>query len=290
MKSGLAAQVIAVEALRRVGLGRHDRPERGRPTRRPSASATPAWAGSSSRACSRPTPLIITEPFGPDGVGIGHKGAIWGEITLHGKQAHGSSAAARRQRRRGDGALPRRRSTRDLRPLLEDAHHRLRRDPAKPALHALLRHDPRRPATNIVPDRCTVTFNRRLMPGRGPRRGAPRAARAAEGAQRYDYHETYSHASRRSVGEDEPVVQAACRAVRDPRPRTAHPDLGRQRRPALRRPQRRHHQLADLRPGHHRPHPRQRRAHLRRGPRAGHEGPRADPRRPAGARVIQASR
>ena len=35
--------------------------------------------------------LIITEPFGPDGVGIGHKGAIWGEITLHGKQAHGSS-------------------------------------------------------------------------------------------------------------------------------------------------------------------------------------------------------
>src|SRR6478736_468715 len=34
---------------------------------------------------------IITEPFGPDGVGIGHKGAIWGEITIFGKQAHGSA-------------------------------------------------------------------------------------------------------------------------------------------------------------------------------------------------------
>ena len=35
--------------------------------------------------------VIITEPFGPDGVGIGHKGAIWGEITIFGKQAHGSA-------------------------------------------------------------------------------------------------------------------------------------------------------------------------------------------------------
>src|SRR3954453_19385350 len=90
MKSGLAAQVIAVEALRRTGWA-------GRIVH----SAVPDEetvgvdnAGTGflvERGGIDADAVIITEPFGPAGVGIGHKGAIWGEITIHGRQAHGSS-------------------------------------------------------------------------------------------------------------------------------------------------------------------------------------------------------
>jgi succinyl-diaminopimelate desuccinylase len=67
-------------------------------------------------------------------------------------------------------------------------------------------------ATNIVPDRCTVTFNRRLVPGEDLDAARAELLAPLEG-QRYDYHELYS-TEPVLVGEDEPVVQAACRAVR----------------------------------------------------------------------------
>ena len=88
--------------------------------------------------------VIITEPFGPDGVGIGHKGAIWGEITIFGKQAHGSAPQL------GVNAvelMARYLAHLDqhLRPQLETRDHRLRRHARQPALDAVVRHDPRRP-------------------------------------------------------------------------------------------------------------------------------------------------
>ena len=83
--------------------------------------------------------------------------------------------------------------------------------------HATLSFDTIRggAATNIVPDRCTVTFNRRLVPGEDldEARDELLAPLKALGLP-YDYHETYS-TQPVLVGEDEPVVQAACRAVRD---------------------------------------------------------------------------
>jgi succinyl-diaminopimelate desuccinylase len=67
-------------------------------------------------------------------------------------------------------------------------------------------------ATNIVPDRCTVTFNRRLLPGESL--DAARAELLAPLAGlRHDYRELYSTEAT-LVSEDQPVVQAACRAVR----------------------------------------------------------------------------
>ena len=124
--------------------------------------------------------LIITEPFGPDGVGIGHKGAIWGEITLHGKQAHGSSAAAGRQRRRGDGALPGRDRHATLRPLLDDARHRAtasrrtsrtRRSPSTRSAAA------RRPTSSPTAARSPSTAG--CVPGEDLDEARERAARAA---------------------------------------------------------------------------------------------------------------
>jgi succinyl-diaminopimelate desuccinylase len=90
MKSGLAAQIIAVEALRATGI---------RPNIHQSAVPDEETVGVRNAGMGwlveqgllEGDAVIITEPFGPDGVGIGHKGAIWGEITIFGKQAHGSA-------------------------------------------------------------------------------------------------------------------------------------------------------------------------------------------------------
>jgi succinyl-diaminopimelate desuccinylase len=95
MKGGLVAQVFAVEALRRAGI---------------------EWAGTITHSivadeetvgnmnagtgflveqgvisAGNTDAVIITEPFGLDGIGVGHKGAIWGEFTFKGKQSHGST-------------------------------------------------------------------------------------------------------------------------------------------------------------------------------------------------------
>jgi succinyl-diaminopimelate desuccinylase len=158
--------------------------------------------------------LIITEPFGPDGVGIGHKGAIWGEITLHGKQAHGSSPQlgvnAVEAMARYLVAIDH-----DLRPLLWQRITELGVTPPEP--HSTLSFDTIAggAATNIVPDRCTVTFNRRLLPGEDLDQARDELLKPLEAlGLPYDYHETYSTPPT-LVGEEEPVVQAACRAVRD---------------------------------------------------------------------------
>jgi succinyl-diaminopimelate desuccinylase len=158
--------------------------------------------------------LIITEPFGPDGVGIGHKGAIWGEITVHGKQAHGSSP------RLGINAVEAMaryltQIDRDLRPLLDNRVTELGVTPPEP--HSTLSFDTIHggAATNIVPDRCTVTFNRRLLPGEDLDEARDELLDPLKAlGLPYDYHEIYSTPPT-LVGEEEPVVQAACRAVRD---------------------------------------------------------------------------
>ncbi|WP_051324444.1 ArgE/DapE family deacylase [Candidatus Solirubrobacter pratensis] len=210
MKSGLAAQVIAVEALRRAGWA-------GRIVH--SAVPDEETVGVDNAGTGylvdqgrlRADAVIITEPFGPDGVGIGHKGAIWGEITLHGKQAHGSSP------RLGVNAVEHMarylaRIDADLRPRLETRVTELGVTPPEPRSTLSFDTIAGGAATNIVPDRCTVTFNRRLLPGEDLETARAELLAPLEG-QRYEYRELYA-TEPTLVGEDEPVVQAACRAVR----------------------------------------------------------------------------
>jgi succinyl-diaminopimelate desuccinylase len=213
MKSGLAAQVIAAEAVRRAGFAgtivQSAVPDEETVGIR---NAGTGWLV--EQGLLQADAVIITEPFGPDGVGIGHKGAIWGEITLHGKQAHGSSP---RLGINAVEAMARYLSAIDaqVRPLLDQRVTEYGVTPPEP--HATLSFDTIHggAATNIVPDRCTVTFNRRLIPGEDldQAREEILAPLKALGLP-YDYRETYS-TSPVLVGEDEPVVQAACRAVRD---------------------------------------------------------------------------
>jgi succinyl-diaminopimelate desuccinylase len=213
MKSGLAAQVIAVEALRRTdwagAIVQSAVPDEETVGVR---NAGMGWLV--EQGLVKADALIITEPFGPDGVGIGHKGAIWGEITLRGKQAHGSSP------RLGVNAVEAMarylvQIDRDVRPKLDERVTDLGVTPPEP--RATLSFDTIRggAATNIVPDRCTVTFNRRLIPGEDldEAREELLAPLRALGLP-FDYNETYS-TQPTLVSQDEPVVQAACRAVRD---------------------------------------------------------------------------
>ncbi len=220
MKSGLAAQVIAVEALRRAGV-----PWRGRIVQsfvcdEETVGVDNAGAGflTESGLFDTADAVIITEPFAPDGVGIGHKGAIWGELTLRGKQAHGSSP---RLGVNAVEAMARFMTAIDaeLRPQLEERVTELGVTPPEP--HSTLSFDTITggAATNIVPDRCSVTFNRRLLPGealddaRAELLAPLEALVAATDGLRYDYRETYA-TEPTLVDADEPAVLAACRAVR----------------------------------------------------------------------------
>jgi succinyl-diaminopimelate desuccinylase len=211
MKSGLAAQVIAVEALRRSGwAGRIV--QSAVPDEETVGVRNAGMGWLVEQGLIEADAVIITEPFGPDGVGIGHKGAIWGEITLHGKQAHGSSPRlgvnAVEAMARYLAAIDER-----VRPLLEQRVTEYGVTP--PEQHATLSFDTIRGgvATNIVPDRCTVTFNRRLIPGEDLDSARAELLAPLQGL-RYDYREIYS-TEPTLVAEHEPVVQAACRAVRE---------------------------------------------------------------------------
>jgi succinyl-diaminopimelate desuccinylase len=210
MKSGLAAQVIAAEALRRVGFS-GTIVQSAVPDEETVGVRNAGMGWLVEQGLVRADALIITEPFGPDGVGIGHKGAIWGEITLHGKQAHGSSPSLGVNAVEGMAryltAIDR-----DLRPRLETRTTTYGVTPDEPRATLSFDTITGGAATNIVPDRCTVTFNRRLVPGEDLEEAREELLAPLEG-QHYDYRELYS-TEPVLVGEDEPVVQAACRAVR----------------------------------------------------------------------------
>lgn len=212
MKSGLAAQVIAVEALRRVGI--HPNIVQSAVPDEETVGVRNAGMGFlvENGHLEGTDAVIITEPFGPDGVGIGHKGAIWGEITIFGKQAHGSAPQlgvnAVEQMARYLAHLDE-----HLRPLLERRVTDHRVTPDNP--RSTLSFDTIRGghATNIVPDRCTVTFNRRLIPGEDLEQARRELLQPLELLQlRCDYHELYS-TEPTLISEQEPLVQAALDAV-----------------------------------------------------------------------------
>jgi succinyl-diaminopimelate desuccinylase len=210
MKSGLAAQVIAVEALKSTSwAGRIV--QSAVPDEETVGVRNAGMGWLVEQGLIEADALIITEPFGPDGVGIGHKGAIWGEITVHGKQAHGSSP---RLGINAVEAMARYLTTidKDLRPLLENRVTDLGVTPPEPRSTLSFDTITGGAAPNIVPDRCTVTFNRRLLPGEDLDAAREELLAPLQG-QRFDYRETYSTPPT-LVSEDEPVVQAACRAVR----------------------------------------------------------------------------
>lgn len=222
MKSGLVCQVYAVEALRRAGLEFAGEVTQSAVPDEETVGNMNAGMGYlvEQGVVSRENTdaLIITEPFGPEGVGIGHKGAIWGEITVHGEKAHGSSPLLGTNAIELAAAFLHRVSF-DLQPRLAARTTDLGVTPEE-SIHSTLSFDTIRGgvATNIVPDRCAMTFNRRLLPGEGVAAAREEllshleAHREDDPRFRYEYRETYATEAT-LVSSDEPLVVAAKRAV-----------------------------------------------------------------------------
>ncbi len=167
MKGGIAAQIYAIEAIRRAGLQLQGTIEQSGVVDEESTGNRNAGMGLLVErgyiASGRTDYVVITEPLNADNICLGHRGAIWGEITTFGRQSHGSTPQL------GVNAIEHMadfiaEAIRELRPRLQQ---RLNSAPIVPASAstASLIFGTIQGGTyiNSVPERCTVTFNRRLV-------------------------------------------------------------------------------------------------------------------------------
>jgi succinyl-diaminopimelate desuccinylase len=173
MKGGLAASIIAVEALLDAGAPLPGALEISATADEESGGyGGVAWLAERGWFSKpRVDHVIIPEPLNVDRVCIGHRGVWWGEIATEGRQAHGSMPFL------GDSAV------RHMGAVMEALEQQ-----AWPALEALETTMPvvpegaRRPTLNInslhggqpepegdglpaplVPDSCRLVFDRRLL-------------------------------------------------------------------------------------------------------------------------------
>ena len=171
MKSGIAAAVFAVEAIRRAGIDLGDAVDiSGTVDEESGGFAGVAHLCRAGIISSRNTDYaIIPEPFGPDRICVGHRGVYWFDLVARGSTAHGSMPHLGRSAIEDMGAVLEAFRT-DLAPVLAARRSAL---PVVPELS-------RRPSLNVnaveggqageavqspcVADRCTATFDRRFIP------------------------------------------------------------------------------------------------------------------------------
>ena len=171
MKSGIAAAVFALEALRRAGVELAGAVDISATVDEESGGfagvAHLCEAGIISSDDTRYA--IIPEPFGPARVCLGHRGVYWFDVIAHGHTAHGSMSHLGRSAIEDMGALLEAFRTR----LAPELAARLSALPVVPA-------PSRRPSLNVnaitggqageatqspcVADRCVATFDRRFIP------------------------------------------------------------------------------------------------------------------------------
>lgn len=169
MKGGIAAQIYAVEAIRRAGLRLQGTVEQSGVVDEESTGNRNAGMGYLVErgyvSSERTNYVVITEPLNVDNICLGHRGAIWGEVTTFGRQSHGSTPE------QGINAIEHMASfikevTYELKPCLRQ---RLNSQPVVPpsASAASISFNMVQGGTNTnsVPDSCTVAFDRRLVIG-----------------------------------------------------------------------------------------------------------------------------
>ena len=171
MKSGIAAAVFAVEAIRRAGIDMRGAVDvSGTVDEESGGFAGVAHLCRNGFVTAHNTDYaIIPEPFGPDRVCVGHRGVYWFDLVARGHAAHGSMPHL------GRSAID------DMGAVLEAFRTRLAPGLAarRSALPVVPEHS-RRPSLNVnaieggqagesdqspcVADRCTATFDRRFIP------------------------------------------------------------------------------------------------------------------------------
>ncbi len=167
MKGGIAAQVYAVEAIRRAGLRLLGTVEQSAVVDEESTGNRNAGMGLLiERGCitkEHTDYVVITEPLNVDNICLGHRGTIWGEITTFGNPAHGSTPE------RGVNAIEHmvrfiHEAESKLKPQLQERHNAYPIVPTS-ASSASLSFNTINGGSNVnsVPDQCTVAFDRRLV-------------------------------------------------------------------------------------------------------------------------------
>jgi succinyl-diaminopimelate desuccinylase len=224
MKGGIAAQIYAIEAIRRAGLHLQGSIEQSTVVDEESTGNRNAGTGLLVErgyiAPGRTDYVVITEPLNADNICLGHRGAIWGEITTFGRQAHGSTP------QRGINAIEHMASfiteaTRELKPHLQQRHNTLPVVPPDAGTASLsFGTISGGTNTNSVPDHCTTTFDRRLVIGErleDARRELcdllERQANTFPGF-RYEYTERYATGPT-WVSAETPLVQVFAAAIQE---------------------------------------------------------------------------
>ena len=171
MKSGIAAAIFAVEAIRRAGVALGGGVDiSGTVDEESGGFAGVAYLCKTGVISAENTDFaIIPEPFGPSRVCVGHRGVYWFDVVARGHAAHGSMPHL------GRSAIA------DMGALLDAFRTNL--DPELAARISALPVVPdpsRRPSLNVnaidggqssettqspcVADRCEATFDRRFIP------------------------------------------------------------------------------------------------------------------------------
>ena len=171
MKSGIAAAIFAVEAIRRAGVELEGAVDISATVDEESGGfAGVAHLCHEGIISARDVDyVIIPEPFGPDRVCLGHRGVYWFDIVAHGHVAHGSMSHLGRSAIDDMGALLETLRTR-LGPALATRRSELPVVPVPSRLPSLNVNaitggqagaDTQSPC---VADRCVATFDRRFIP------------------------------------------------------------------------------------------------------------------------------
>jgi len=169
-KAGIAASLIAVEALRRAQVPLAGAIEQSMtPDEESGGFAGVAWLCDHGRiAKDRQRYVVITEPLDPERIAIGHRGVYWFELTTRGRVGHGSMPGLALNAADQMTRLIQTLNTR-LKPRLAV---RLSQAPVEPpearrpslSLNALHAGQPLEGwQSPCVPDRCTAVYDRRFI-------------------------------------------------------------------------------------------------------------------------------
>jgi succinyl-diaminopimelate desuccinylase len=224
MKGGIAAQIFAIEAIRRAGLQLQGTVEQSGVVDEESTGNRNAGMGVLVErgyiSSGHTDYVVITEPLNVENICLGHRGAIWGEITTYGRQSHGSTPE------RGVNAIEHMArfiatATQELQPQLKS---RINTVPVVPpsAEAASLSFNTVQGGTNTnsVPDSCTVSFDRRLVTSekledaRGEILNLLERHASELPGFRYEYTERYA-TNPTWVSAETPLVQAFDAALHD---------------------------------------------------------------------------
>ena len=224
MKGGLAAQIYAIEALRRAGLQVQGTIEQSGVVDEESTGNRNAGMGllveQGYITSGRTDYVVITEPLHVNNICLGHRGAIWGEITTFGRQSHGSTPQL------GVNAIEHMadfiaEAIRELRPRLLQRLNSVPIIPASASAASLIFGTIQGGTSiNNVPERCTVTFNRRLVmserleDARNELRDLLEQRTRTQPDFRYSYSERYATGPT-WVSSETPLVQAFATAIQE---------------------------------------------------------------------------